>query len=181
MMQTIGLDRSGVLLRGIVSLILGILILVWPQLSLGVFLLLFGVFALVDGVFSLFHAIGRAMNGQSWVLRLLTGLFGIGVGIVVFVWPGITAVVLVYIIAAWALATGIVEIVTAIEFRQQLTGEWLLAATGIISVLFGLLLFVNPAAGVLALAILIGIYFVILGILLLVLAFQLPSRSGAAQ
>lgn len=180
-MQTITMNRSAVLLRGAISLILGILILVWPGLTLGVFLLLFGVFAFVDGAFSLVHAIGRAQSGQSWALRFLVGLFGIFVGIAVFVWPGITAVVLLYIIAAWALATGIVEIVTAVEFRRELTGEWMLAAVGIISVLFGFLLFFNPAAGALALAILIGIYFVIIGILLLVLGFLLPSTTGAAQ
>ncbi len=181
MMQAIAPNRSAVILRGIISLILGILILIWPGLSLAVFLLLFGVFVFVDGAFTLFHAIGRAQSGQSWVLRMLMGLFGIGVGVVTFVWPGITAVVLVFIIAAWALAMGIVEIVTAIEFHRELTGEWLLAAAGIISVIFGLLLLFNPAAGVLALAILIGIYFVVLGILLLILGFQLPSRTGAAQ
>ncbi len=180
MMQTIGLDRSAVILRGAVSLILGILILVWPGLTLQVFLLLFGVFAFVDGIFSLFNAIGRASSGQSWVLRFLAGLLGIFVGIAVFVWPGITAVVLLYIIAAWALATGILEIVTAIEFHRELTGEWLLAAVGIISVLFGFLLFFNPVAGALALAIVIGIYFVIIGILLLVLGFMLPSGTRAA-
>jgi uncharacterized membrane protein HdeD (DUF308 family) len=108
-------------------------------------------------------------------------LFSIFVGIAVFVWPGITAVVLLYIIAAWAIATGIVEIVTAVEFHRELTGEWLLAATGIISILFGFLLFFSPAAGALALAILIGIYFVVIGVLLLVLGFQLPTTTGAAQ
>lgn len=181
MMQTIAPDRTSVILQGVISLILGILILVWPGLTLGVFLLLFGVFAFVNGFFLLFNAIGRASNGQSWVLRFLMGLFSIFVGIAVFVWPGMTATILMYIIGAWALATGIVEIVTAIEFRRELTGEWLLAAAGIISVLFGFLLFFNPAAGALALAILIGIYFVIVGILLLILGFMLPSRTGAAQ
>jgi len=180
-MGTITMDRSAVITRGIISLILGILILVWPGLTLGVFLFLFGVFAFVDGAFSIAHAIGRARNGQSWGLRFLAGLFGIFVGIAVFVWPGITAVVLLYLIAAWALAIGIVEIAMAVEFRRELTGEWLLAAAGIVSVLFGLLLFFNPAAGALALALLIGLYFVVIGVLLLILGFQLPTTTGAAQ
>ena len=181
MMEAYARDWSTILVRGIISLVLGILILVWPGLTLGVFLLLFGVFVFVDGAFLLVDAIGRATRGQSWVLRLLGGLIGIGVGVVTFVWPGITALVLVYIIAAWALATGIIEIVTAIEFHRELTGEWLLAAAGIISVLFGLLLFINPAAGALALAALIGIYFLIVGILLIILAFRVRGAAGAAQ
>ncbi len=181
MIQTFAPNRTSIILQGVISLILGILILVWPGLTLGVFILLFGVFAFVYGAFQLIHAIGRAANGQSWVLRALIGLFGIFVGIAVFVWPGMTATILMYIIGAWAIATGIVEVITAIEFHRELTGEWLLAAAGIISILFGLILFANPLAGALALAILIGVYFVILGILLLVLGFTLPSGTGVAQ
>ncbi len=179
MMDIVARNWTAILWRGVVSLVLGILILVWPGLSLRIFLLLFGVYAFVEGFFSVFDAIGRVRSERPWVLRLVRGLFGIGVGIVTFAWPGITAVVLVYIIAAWAFATGIVEIVAAVEFRRQIAGEWLLAAAGILSVLFGLILFANPGAGALALAMLIGVYFVILGILLAILAFQLRGRAGA--
>lgn len=180
-MMVLTRDWSSVLLRGIVSLILGILILIWPGLTIRVFLLLFGVFAFVEGFFSVFDAIGRAGRGATWWPRLLMGLLGIGVGIVVFVWTDLTALILLYIIAAWAFATGIVEIVSAIEFRREIAGEWMLAIIGILSVLFGLLLFANPMAGALALAVLIGVYFVILGILLIILAFQLRGRAGAPQ
>ena len=174
-------DWTSVLMRSIVALILGILIIAWPGLTIQLFLLLFGVFAFVEGFFAVFDAIGRARGGATWWPRLLRGVLGIGVGIVVFAWPGVTALILVYIIAAWAFATGIVEIVSAIEYRREISGEWMLAIIGILSVLFGLLLFANPLAGALALATLIGVYFLILGILLAILAFQLRSRAGAAQ
>ncbi len=180
MMQIVSRDWQAVALRGVIALVLGCLIIAWPGLTVGVFLLLFGVFAFVDGFFSVFDALARARRRARWLPRMLMGLFGIGVGVVTFVWPDVTATVLVYIIAAWALAMGIFEIVAAIEFRREITGEWLLAVVGILSVLFGLILFVNPVAGALALATLIGIYFIILGVLLLILAFQLRGRAEAA-
>jgi len=180
MMEIVPRDWQAIALRGVIALVLGCLIIAWPGLTVGVFLLLFGVFAFVDGLFSVFDALARARRQARWLPRMLMGLLGIGVGIVTFVWPNVTATILVYIIAAWAFAMGIFEIVAAIEFRREITGEWLLAVVGILSVLFGLILFANPVAGALALAALIGIYFIILGILLLILAFQLRGRAEAA-
>ena len=106
---------------------------------------------------------------------LLEGAIGIAVGIMAFIWPGITALVLLYLIAAWAIVTGVLEIIASIQIRKEIQNEWLLAIAGITSVLFGVLLLVWPLAGALAILWIIGAYAIIFGILLLILAFRLRS------
>jgi uncharacterized membrane protein HdeD (DUF308 family) len=115
-----------------------------------------------------------------WPL-VIEGVLGIGAGVATFVWPAITALVLLYIIAFWAIVTGVFEIVAAIQLRRELTGEWLLALSGAASVLFGLLLVVFPGAGALAVIWIIGAYALVFGVLLLALAFRLRSWQRSVR
>src|SRR5690606_35980034 len=130
----------------------------WPGISLFFLMALFGAFTLVDGVFALVSAIRRAREGGRWAALALVGLTGILAGLVAWLWPGITAVAITLVIAAWAIVSGILEIVAATDLRTQIRGELWLGLAGALSVLFGILLFAQPAAGALAIVWLIGLY-----------------------
>lgn len=160
-------------LRGVLAVIFGIVALIWPDLTLTVLVLLFGAYALVDGIFLIIASIGSRNNDEQRWVGLLQGIAGVVAGILTFVWPDITALVLLYFIAAWALVTGVLEIVVAIQYRRAIEGEWLLVLAGISSIVFGLLLVIFPGAGALSLVWLIGIYEIFFGALLIVLAFRL--------
>ena len=163
------------LLRGIFGIIFGVLTFFWPEISLVALVLLFGAFAFADGVFALINGIRERRANDRWWLLILHGLMGIGAGVVTLVWPGISALALLYVIAAWALVTGALEIAAAIRLRKVIEGEWLLALSGIASVLLGILLFVFPGPGALAVVLWIGAYALVSGVLLIVLAFRLRS------
>jgi uncharacterized membrane protein HdeD (DUF308 family) len=164
-------------LRGLFALLFGIAAFVMPGLTLAALVLLYGAYALVDGVFAVVASLAGRTFGTPWWAMLIRGLLGIAVGIVTFVWPGITELALLYIIAAWAVVTGGFEIAAAIRLRKEIEGEWLLVLSGALSVLFGLAMMVFPAAGALAIVWLLGSYAVIFGVLLLVLGFRLRSLS----
>ncbi len=178
-----------VLLRGIVSILFGLLAFFWPGLTLFTLVLLYGAFALVDGVIALASAFGKERPAPTWWL-ILIGIAGIGAGIITFFWPGLTAVVLVLFIGAWALAHGIFEIIGAIKLRKEIDNEWWLILAGVISVLFGLLVLIFPGAGALGLIWAIGAYAIAFGVLLVGLSFRLrkhrpeepaePEKAAAA-
>jgi uncharacterized membrane protein HdeD (DUF308 family) len=163
------------LLRGIAGIIFGVLTFFWPEMSLVALVLLFGAFAFADGVFTFINGIRERRANDRWWLLILQGLMGIGAGVVTAVWPAISALALLYVIAAWALVTGALEIAAAIRLRKVIEGEWLLALSGIASVLLGILLFVFPGPGALAVVLWIGAYALVSGVLLIVLAFRLRS------
>jgi uncharacterized membrane protein HdeD (DUF308 family) len=165
-------------LRGIIAILFGIFALVWPGLTLLVLVLMFGAYALVDGVFAVIAGITSRGRDQRWWAEVLEGIAGILAGVLTVLWPGITALVLLYLIAAWALITGVLEIVAAIQLRRVITGEWLMVLGGIASILFAVALVVFPGAGALGLTWLIGIYAIIFGIVLIVLALRLLSLRG---
>jgi len=160
-------------LRGLAAVIFGILAFVWPGVTLAVLVMLFGVYAIVDGVLALFSAVHP--NSKPVWLLILEGIVGIAAGFAAFLVPGVTALVLLYIIAAWAIIQGILEIGTAIRLREVIEHELMLAIAGVLSVVFGILLFVQPGAGALAVIWLIGIYAVLYGIAMLGLAWKLHS------
>lgn len=167
------LDHWWVLLvRGIAAVLFAVLAFAWPGVTLAVLVLLFGAYSLVDGVFALWFMVAAARHRRRWWPFLVEGLAGIAVGILTFLWPGITALVLLYLIAAWALVTGVFEIIAAIRLRQAIEGEWLLGLSGVLSIVFGILLVVQPAAGALALIWVIAAYALLFGIVLIVLAFR---------
>ena len=160
--------------RGIAAILFGILTFISPGLSLFALVILFGAWALADGVFNLVMAF-RAGKGERWGWLVLEGVASILVGILTFFWPGITALSLLFLIAAWSVVTGIAEVVAAIRLRKVIHGEWLLALTGVLSILFGLLLFAFPGAGALAVIFWIGAYSIVFGGLLVALAFRLRA------
>jgi len=164
-------------LRGLFAVLFGIMALAWPGITLGALVLLYGAYALADGVFAIAAVMAGRTGGRPWWSLLVEGLVGIAVGIMTFAWPGITALVLLYLIAAWAVVTGIFEIIAAIELREEIRGEWLLALSGILSILFGLALVIWPGAGAVALVWVIGAYAIAFGALLIALGFRLRSWS----
>lgn len=168
-------------LRGLFAVIFGVLALIWPQATLMALVLLFGAYALVDGVFAVVFGIAAYRRDEHWWVGLLEGVAGIIIGVLTLFWPGVTAVVLLYFIAAWALVTGIMEIVAAIQLRRVITNEWMMILSGILSVIFGVLLVVFPSAGALSLVWLIGAYAIIFGILLIGLAFRLRGIGREAE
>ena len=166
-------------LRGLLALIFGLLALIWPAITLRVLVILFGAYALVDGLFRVITALKDSR--KRWGILLLEGVLGIALGILAFIWPDITALALLYLIAAWALVTGILEIMAAVWLRKELKGEWLLGLAGLASVVFGLLLVIWPGSGVLAIVWLIGAYAVVFGVLLIALAFRLRSWGKSLE
>jgi uncharacterized membrane protein HdeD (DUF308 family) len=161
-----------VVLRGAVSIVFGILAFIWPGITLSVLVLFFGAYVLIDGVFSLITAFGDQARGRrAW--PIISGIAGILVGIATFIWPGLTALVLIYLIGIWAIIIGVVAIVTGIALRRQLTGEWLLILAGVISVVFGIVMLFDPRAGALTVIYVIAAYAVVFGILFVVLGLRL--------
>jgi uncharacterized membrane protein HdeD (DUF308 family) len=167
-------------LRGLVALLFGILTFVWPGLTLAVLVLLFGAYVLVDGIFAIIAALKAPKGSERWWVLLLEGIVGVLVGALTFFWPGLTALALLYFIAAWAIITGVLEIIAAIKLRKSISNEWLLVLSGVLSMLFGLVLMIMPVAGALAVVWLIGVYAVLFGLLLLALAFRLRKWGATA-
>lgn len=160
------------LLRGLMAITFGVLSWVQPGISLAALVMLFGVYALIDGVAGVWSSLaGHKDDGHWWVL-LLWGVVGVGVGTLTLSAPGITALALLFYIALWAVATGVLQIVAAVRLHKEIEGEWLLALSGLASVAFGVLLMARPMAGAVALLWIIATYAILFGILLVVLAFK---------
>jgi uncharacterized membrane protein HdeD (DUF308 family) len=163
-----------VLLRGVAGVIFGLATFFAPGISLAMLVLVFGAYAFADGILAIISAIPRRGEDRWWLL-LLDGLMGTAVGVATFLWFQITALALLYLIAAWALVTGGFEIAAAIRLRKVITGEWLLVLSGIASVALGVLLILFPGPGALALVLWIGAYALVSGALLIALGFRLRS------
>jgi uncharacterized membrane protein HdeD (DUF308 family) len=166
-------------IRGLLAILFGVAALVWPGLTLLALVLLFGVYALVDGIMAVIVSFRERKVFAQWWVVLLEGLAGIVIGILTFIWPGITALVLLYLIAAWAIVTGIFEIVAAFSGRLPGGVEWMLGLAGVLSVLLGMILAALPRAGLLSLVWLIGIYAIVFGILFIIRAFQFRGAEAA--
>jgi uncharacterized membrane protein HdeD (DUF308 family) len=168
-----------VLLRGIAGILFGILAFVWPGLTLVTLIMLYGAYALVDGVFALVAAFtGAAKPAPTWWL-VVVGLLGILAGIVTFLWPGVTALVLVFFIGGWAIAHGIFEIIGAIQLRKEIDNEWWLILAGALSVIFGVMVLIAPGTGALALIWVIGAYSIVFGAMLVGLSLRLRKHRHA--
>ncbi|WP_258571748.1 HdeD family acid-resistance protein [Actinomadura parmotrematis] len=166
-------------LRGAFAVLFGIVAWVWPGITVWALVLLFGAYALVDGVIAVYGAVtGSTAGSRSWLA--ISGIAGIVLGLAALIWPGITGLALLMLIAAWAVVTGVMEIVAAIAMRKEIEGEWLYAVTGAISVLFGLLLFLWPASGALALIWMIGFFSILAGALMIGAAFRVRKMGERA-
>lgn len=163
-------------LRGLFAVLFGLLTLLWPRLTLVALVIVFGAYALVDGVFAIIAAVWAAETHHRWVMLALEGVAGIAAGIIAFVWPNITGLVLLYLIAIWAIATGLLEIRAGIHLRRHAASEWALILGGIASLIFGVLLILFPGAGALTVVWLIALYALVFGIFMLVLAFRLRGH-----
>jgi uncharacterized membrane protein HdeD (DUF308 family) len=159
-------------LRGVLGILFGFLVFAYPRTAVEVFVYLFGAYALLDGVIALALAFDVS-RGRGWLV--LSGIAGIAAGILTFIYPSATAVALVYIVAAWAIITGVFEIAAAFEWRQVLSDMWMLGLAGVLSIILGVLLFSAPSAGLLAWAYVIGAYAIIYGVLYIAAGFRLKS------
>jgi uncharacterized membrane protein HdeD (DUF308 family) len=160
--------------RGAIVVLFGLAALIWPDITLRVLVWLYGFYAVVDGLVALATLLvgGRQASGRhGWLI--FEGIVGIAAGVFTFLWPGITALVLLYLIAAWAVVTGLLKVVAAIILRRELRGEWLLVLAGILSVAFGVLLAIRPGEGAIALVSLIGLFAIVFGVALLLLGARL--------
>ena len=167
------------LVRGIVAVIFGAIIFARPLSSVFAFVVLFGAFAFVDGILNIVTALRFAHPERGrWWASLTEGVIGVLIGIVTFFLPGLNAVTLGLLIAAWAVVTGILEIIAALRLRRDVPGEIFLILAGVLSVVVGMWLIVFPVAGLLALTWLIAAYAIVAGIALIVLAFHLRSMGG---
>ena len=175
MVTTLANNWWTLVLRGIAAIIFGILAYLWPGITFIVLVLFFGAYALWDGVFALIGAF-RTEGERRWSL-VLEGVVGIAAGLVTFFWTGAASLALLLVIGAWAIVTGIFEIVSAIRLREEIEGEWFLLISGLLSVLFGIALAIWPAAGLVAVTWMIGAYAIVFGILLLGLGFRLRGMS----
>ena len=174
MLHTLARNWWALALLGLAAVLFGLLTFLVPGITLVTLVLLFGVYALVDGLFNVI-AFFR-VPAHHWAL-LIEGVIGIIAGIVTFAWPAITAIALLYVIAFWAIFTGVFEIIAGIRLRKAITNEWLLLVVGVLSLLFGILILLAPGVGALAIVLWIGAYACVFGIFLLALAFRLRGHQ----
>lgn len=167
-----------VVLRGVFAIIFGILAFLWPGITIGALIILFGAYALVDGISTIITAISRRKSNSQWWVLLLEGIIGVVAGILAFVYPGMTALALLYFIAVWAILTGIMEIAAAIRLRKEIDNEWMMALGGVASIILGVLLLIFPGSGALGLLWVIAAYSIIFGILLIILGLRLRGARG---
>lgn len=165
-------------LRGIVAIIFGLIALFWTPLTVAIFFYLFAFFVILSGILSIifyFLASKRERKANSFILH---GIVGIIIGIIAFAWPATTLTVLIYLVAAWAIITGIIELVAGFSIPwPEAPFKWVLGFAGLFSIVLGILIFVYPISSLAVITKIIGIYSIIVGILLFV--FGLSSRKGA--
>jgi uncharacterized membrane protein HdeD (DUF308 family) len=177
MLRTLAQNWWAIVLRGVCAVLFGVGAFMWPGLTLTALILLYGAYALADGVLAVAWAFVKRTTGSFPWGMLLAGLASIAVGVLTFMWPGLTALVLLYMIAAWAIVRGVFEIVAAVALRRELEHEWLLALSGVLSVALGILLVIAPGAGALAVLWWIGGFALVAGILMIILGLRLKGMK----
>lgn len=180
-LSTLAQNWRALALRGVAALLFGLVVIFWPGLILAVLSLLFGIYALVDGGVVLVPALRSSDRGSLRWLPLAEGAVGVIAGLVALFWPAMTASGLLYVIAGWALATGILKITTTIVLRSEVENGWLLAGSGALSVLFGAVLAALVSSDLPALAPFIGVFAMVVGLALIVFAFRTRDRQRHRQ
>jgi uncharacterized membrane protein HdeD (DUF308 family) len=163
------------LLRGLLAVAFGILLFTQPTISVAILITFFGAYALVDGVFSAFSAISQRKQKEHWILMLVGGLCGIAIGLITFYSPGITAMVLLFYIAIWAIITGVTQIIMAVKLRDEIQGEFWLGLAGLVSVAFGIYLIYNPSSGLQSVLWILAVYAVLFGFLMIALSLRVKG------
>ncbi|HVN52930.1 MAG TPA: HdeD family acid-resistance protein [Anaerolineaceae bacterium] len=168
-------------LRGIAAIIFGILAFASPRSTILALVIVFGIYAVIDGIMAIIAAFQMRGTVDQWWVVLLEGIAGIVVGIIALVYPQITAGAFLFLIAFWAIFTGIMEIIAAISLRRVINNEWSLILSGILSVVLGVLLLVYPSSGAVGLVWAIGLYAILFGVLTLYLAFRIRGSAEKIQ
>jgi uncharacterized membrane protein HdeD (DUF308 family) len=181
MAYTLGRNWWLLALSGIIAVLFGIIAIVYPSMTLAILIALFGAYAVIDGILYVVAAIRHHADDRQWWLMLLVGLVAIAAGAIAFLYPGPTAVALLFVIAAWAIITGILDIFAAVGLRREIANEWMLLLAGVISVVFGVLLVLYPSSGLLSIVWLIGIYAVLYGVAQIILAFRARSFANVVS
>jgi uncharacterized membrane protein HdeD (DUF308 family) len=164
------------LLRGLAAIVFGVLAFAWPGITVISLVIVYGAYALVDGLFSIYAAIRGEGQAPRWWLAVV-GVAGVLAGLISFAMPGVVALWLLFLIGAWAIVSGVFEIIGAIRLRKEIDNEWMLILHGVISVLFGVLLFAMPMTGALAMVWVIGAYAIAAGVIMCVLSFRLKKHA----
>lgn len=169
-------------LRGVLAILFGVIAFVVPGVAWWSLILLFGVYAMLDGIFAMMTGLIGSKFSPRWWMFLLEGMINVAAGVIALMRPDLASVVLVLVIAVWAILTGILEIVAAIRLRREITNEWMLGFGGFVSFALGVLLFFQPATGSVIITLMIGLYALVFGILLVVLGLRLrkwniPTRQ----
>ena len=171
---------SLLIIRGMLGVVIGLIAFAWPGMTIAVLVGIFGMYAILDGITNLFIDVHKtATDGRSWV-QVLQGIVGIAAGVLTFVWPGVTALALIWFIGVWAVATGALEIAGAIRLRKIIQGEWLLALSGLVSIIFGVLVLGFPAAGAVGISWILGAYAAAAGFILIALGIRLRTAPALA-
>lgn len=166
-----------IVLRGVVAVLFGIVAIAWPEITVLSLAILFGVYTLLDGVTSITMGFGHNSTDRVYLITL--GVLGVVAGLISLIWPAITVIVLLLIIAVWAIVAGVMQIAAAIRLRKVIRNEWFLALSGAVALVLGLLLIVQPGEGAIALLVAIATFALVWGITLIVLGFRIRSLRGA--
>lgn len=165
-----------ILLRGVAAIVFGLLTFAWPGLTLLTLVILYGAYALVDGAFAIAAAVTGGAPAPRWWLAIV-GVLGLAAGAATLTWPGITGMVLLFFIAGWSIASGIMQIVGAINLRKEIDSEWLLILAGLFSIVFGVVILLYPGAGALGLAFGIGSFAMLYGVTLVMFSLRLKKHA----
>lgn len=171
-------------LRGTSALVFGLLTFMMPGITLMFLLILFAGYCFLDGVFTMIAALTNRRTyktGPRWWVLYLQGMASIGTGAIALFWPEVTSVVLLYLIAAWAIVTGILGIITAVRLRREIKDEWYMIGAGVLSIVFGCILAFSPATGALVVVWWIGAFALAYGAMLVFLGFRLRNKNRSVE
>lgn len=169
-------------LRGVLAIAFGVLAFVWPGITAVALVFMFAAYAILDGILTIAAAVRNRAENDRWWLTLLEGIVDIAAGVIAFLFPGLAAITLVFLIAIWAIITGVLEIAAAIHLRKEINNEWALGLTGLVSIILGVIMILRPSAGLVGLVWVIATYAIIFGVLMLILAFnstRMAREAGA--
>ncbi|MAZ40390.1 MAG: hypothetical protein CMF49_09765 [Legionellales bacterium] len=165
------------LIRGIFALILALTLFLYPGLTLLLLISIFGAFFAMIGLFHIFYAFKIKKQNQSWKLFLIEGLLSFVIGCFVWFWPGITGMILVYILAAWLFITGLLQLANSVKLAKQYKHTFWLGLIGLISLFFGVYIAMHPGQGAIAIITIIGIYILVYAVLALISAYALKKSN----